>query len=725
MCAGRQSEREPNSTHSSVPSAPASSSRYLLPDEIARTSVALYDSLPSHGKPLIRNNGVKEWTILATICLVQTPTNSNTGCGDSSSLGAQRIIPVSLGTGVKCLPYSKLSVHGDTLHDCHAEIIARRGFVRWLLYQARLLARRELMVANTREPELEAEAKDEELFVEWKEDGSFGLKKGLETWLYVSMLPCGDASTLYTAAHQSASEASQWVEADKAASNSASIPVSTSASTSTSNSSLASTSEPASITIPTPAARSIIVDRDVSSEAFAVSSAGSRSISISDPICDAIQGIPTTAVARGRNGYTSLSTLRTKPGRPDSIPSISMSCSDKLASYSVLGLQGALMTNLYHQPIYLDGIVIGGVDVADHFGEGDGDGSAVDEQAWRTRIKGEVERALWVRLEGMQGSLPRPYKLHRPFIHLTSIPFPHSKSSVSRKTEPSLALRSQSAADQEAETKPGPEPEPAPSPLSLSYLPSVHPIAIRSSRIPTLGATAHSKSKLKAKPMKAEILTDGGLLGYPRKKGQLMREKGRSRICKVEIYRAYQEVVDLMTSARVGDPGDGDVEDGFEHNSKHDRTMPNLTYYQVKHPLPLPIQVTGATVDISSAETHQNDSASIRENIRIRAVLAYQEAKRVLRGVPTPIPTGRPLKGLERFANEGLRSTEIPNISDDDAREEIYGDKRGDSDQDRGVDASTPPPPPPPFRGWLISGEKFESFDSAGTIIVPHPVEPN
>ena len=35
-------------------------------------------------------------------------------------------------TGVKCLPHNKLPTHGDVLHDCHAEVLARRGFLLWL-----------------------------------------------------------------------------------------------------------------------------------------------------------------------------------------------------------------------------------------------------------------------------------------------------------------------------------------------------------------------------------------------------------------------------------------------------------------------------------------------------------------------------------------------------------------------------------------------------------------
>lgn len=49
--------------------------------------------------------------------------------------------------------------------------------------------------------------------------------------------------------------------------------------------------------------------------------------------------------------------VRTKPGRGD--PTISMSCSDKIAKWLVLGIQGSLLSNLLAKPIYLNFIVIG------------------------------------------------------------------------------------------------------------------------------------------------------------------------------------------------------------------------------------------------------------------------------------------------------------------------------------------------------------------------------
>ncbi|XP_075139424.1 double-stranded RNA-specific adenosine deaminase [Leptodactylus fuscus] len=87
-------------------------------------------------------------------------------------------VVVSIGTGNRCVKGEELSLRGETVNDCHAEIIARRGFIRFLYDQ--------LMKYNADSPE-------DSIFEE-SEGVMLRIRPGVTFHLYISTAPCGDGA---------------------------------------------------------------------------------------------------------------------------------------------------------------------------------------------------------------------------------------------------------------------------------------------------------------------------------------------------------------------------------------------------------------------------------------------------------------------------------------------------------------------------------------------------
>ena len=114
--------------------------------QVTKAVLQRYNALPKKGKP---RHG--EWTLVAAVVCsiadgkVEPRCVSGRGCGHRYCM--LDIHTVSLGTGCKCIGKSKLSCDGEVsllcicyvvellytgwiVNDSHAEIIARRGFIR-------------------------------------------------------------------------------------------------------------------------------------------------------------------------------------------------------------------------------------------------------------------------------------------------------------------------------------------------------------------------------------------------------------------------------------------------------------------------------------------------------------------------------------------------------------------------------------------------------------------
>ncbi|KLO06351.1 hypothetical protein SCHPADRAFT_910400 [Schizopora paradoxa] len=289
-------------------------------DELVSRVHAQYDAL--RFKP----SSELQFTVLAAFVLSKTSYDVGDS-GSSESTTAWKVI--SIATGSKCLPTEKYPVKGDALHDSHAEVLSRRGAVRWTYEEIR----RCLHTASG------------SAWIERREtDGKWAMKEGVKLHMYVSTVPCGDASMRYLASGQDPAMAA-----------------------------LKDSSPPA---LPT-------------------------------------QG----SASRGRDNYALFGVLRTKPGRADSPPTRCMSCSDKIAAWSILGVQGALLAQMF-EPLCVDDIVIGLGDVEE------------SDEVLRAAVREDCDRAFFGRLgDDIQA---RGYRKSTPRVLFTSIDFVHSRSSRSK-----------------------------------------------------------------------------------------------------------------------------------------------------------------------------------------------------------------------------------------------------------------------------------------------------
>ncbi|MED6264314.1 hypothetical protein CHARACLAT_013483 [Characodon lateralis] len=223
---------------------------------------------------------------------------------------------VSLGTGNRCVKGEELSLKGETVNDCHAEIISRRGFIRFLYSE--LLKH--------------CDGADDSIF-EPAEENKLKIKSDITFHLYISTAPCGDGALF----DKSCSEAGDEVQGHKPLFENAK------------QGKLRTKVENGEGTIP------------VESSAIV-------------PTWDGIQ--------HGER-------LRT------------MSCSDKIMRWNVLGLQGALLSHFLH-PIYLRSITLGYL-----------------------YSHGHLTRAVCCRLardgEAFAQSLPAPFTLNHPEVGRVSV----------------------------------------------------------------------------------------------------------------------------------------------------------------------------------------------------------------------------------------------------------------------------------------------------------------
>ena len=296
-------------------SAPTTTTSFPSPLDIASAALDHYEhELPQKGKPRDKD----EWTVCAAI--VASFHHGNHGNNNNNK---EQLTVIASATGTKC---TAVDAHSSetVLHDSHAEVLARRGLLRVLWH--------EIVLWNSKDGgggEGKGENNDNDeskppnctlrLLEKLSNDQQYRLRPNVHLHLYVSDAPCGDAS-IYPLKNDSA----------------IGQPSSSTTTTTTTAAAAAATS---STTLQFTGAK-IIVSPATQVPLQAVDT-------LLDQHC-------------AREQVQLLGRLRSKSARSNLQAhqrSRSLSCSDKLVRWSVLGCQGTALLQYLVEPIYLTSIV--------------------------------------------------------------------------------------------------------------------------------------------------------------------------------------------------------------------------------------------------------------------------------------------------------------------------------------------------------------------------------
>lgn len=268
----------------------------LFANDVSKLCLDKFKSLPKTGKPKQVDN---EWTILSAIVQMN----------DSD----KKLNVVALGTGTKCISSDQLNYRGDILNDSHAEVIARRSLIRYLMDQ----------MTNSNETNSEC------IFLFDDNAKRFVLKSGISFHLFTTHTPCGDAS-IFTV--------NNYIALDEPVNKRKKLNMNT------------------------------------------VGFTGAKVLELQ-------------SLDNNDSMSQNLGRVRTKPGK--GVRTLSLSCSDKISRWTMMGIEGALLNSILLYPIYIETIIFC-------------DGCDYNEAA--------IGRAIWGRWGNIETIINSPFKLTKPII---------------------------------------------------------------------------------------------------------------------------------------------------------------------------------------------------------------------------------------------------------------------------------------------------------------------